>query len=304
MHQRDSFGIFRFTRQPSILYCLAAVISAVFYISAFRIAFRIMASAKVEGHLLSSWLQAPASPITLSLFGFRPRPHYNWELSTEENYRTEDRNFCGRFKKIRQRLDYHYHANYSCARQLLQDSIIDSMLNTTVVRDKDTGRECSVPTEPWIIFTAGVMGAGKTHTIRQLHANGQFPLESFVSVDPDEIRRLLPEFHVYVETCPERAGELTRKEAGMMAEILTEAALEHGQNVLVDGSLRDAAWYQNYFGTLRHSFPTLKLGIIHITAPINAIFQRVKVRSIGRSIQDLSNRDESVISPFSLPAFV
>lgn len=272
MYQGVSFGSFRFTRQPSILFCLAAIVSAVFNNPASHHRFHIMASAKVS----IAWPQAPASRITLSLFGVSPRPHYNWELSTAENYQSEDRNFCGRFKKIRQRLDYQYHANYSCARQLLQDSIIESMLNTTVVQGKDTAREC---TEPWIIFTAGVMGAGKTHTIRQLHANGQFPLESFVSVDPDEIRRLLPEFDVYIETCPERAGELTRKEAGMIAEILTEAALEHGQNVLVDGSMRDAAWYQNYFDALRHSFPTLKLGIIHITAPITAIFQRVKQRA-------------------------
>ena len=126
------------------------------------------------------------------------------------------------------------------------------------------------------------MGAGKTHVMKQLHSNGQFPLETFVSVDPDEIRRLLPEFQVYVESCPERAGELTRKEAGMVAEILTEAALERGQNVLVDGSLRDAAWYAAYFQTLRQSFHSLKLGIIHVTAPIGEIFQRVEVRHTQR----------------------
>jgi hypothetical protein len=88
-----------------------------------------------------------------------------------------------------------------------------------------------------------MLGAGKTHTINKLHESGHFPLESFVTVDPDEIRRRLPEFQSYIQHNPERAGELTRKEAGMIAEILTNSALEQGMNVLVDGSLKDAAWH-------------------------------------------------------------
>ncbi len=97
-------------------------------------------------------------------------------------------------------------------------------------------------------------------------------------MDPDEIRRKLPEFEVYVEKTPERAGELTRKEAGMIAEIITNFALEKGMNVLVDGSLKDATWYENYFRKLRKTYPKLKIGIIHVTAPIEAILERVAQR--------------------------
>jgi hypothetical protein len=72
----------------------------------------------------------------------------------------------------------------------------------------------------------------------------------------------------------------------MMAEILSMAALERGQNVLKDGSLRDAQWYENYFSELRLSFPGVRLGIIHVTAPIEIIHERVKERAkqTGRSI--------------------
>ena len=88
----------------------------------------------------------------------------------------------------------------------------------------------------------------------------------------------MPEFQVYAQKNPDIAGKLTRKEAGMVAEILTKAALERGQNVLVDGSLRDVIWYQAYFAELRQTFPKLRLGIIHVTAPTEAIFKRVQVR--------------------------
>ena len=55
---------------------------------------------------------------------------------------------------------------------------------------------------------------------------GRFPLMAFARVDPDEIRRHLPEFQLYVDSNPASAGELTRKESGYIAEIMTLAALE------------------------------------------------------------------------------
>lgn len=211
---------------------------------------------------------------------------YNWSLSTEENFRSQESQvFYGKFKHIRQRLDYKYHAHYSGTRQLMQDSIIESLLFAGY-EFPDSAKEHTEQVRHFIIFTAGCMGAGKTHTIRELSSNGKFPVKVFISVDPDEIRRLLPEYSSYIAENAETAGELTRKEAGMIAEILTEAALEKGRNVLVDGSLRDAAWYKNYFEHLRQSYPKLSLGIVHVTAPVEDIHVRVQQRakSTGRII--------------------
>lgn len=216
--------------------------------------------------------------IDWSAIGFFPGSNYDWDASTECNYQSESKEFYGKFKHIRERLDYQYHVHYTAERQRLQDVIIDFILHSKA-KDRINSGQCRSAPEPWIIFTAGVMGAGKSYTVRELDAKGLFPLESFVVVDPDEIRRLLPEFNVYLEKHQEYAGNLTRKEAGMMAEILTEAALEDAQNVLKDGSLRDAHWYTNYFSQLRRSVPGIRLGIIHVTAPLNVIFQRVDKRA-------------------------
>ena len=49
------------------------------------------------------------------------------------------------------------------------------------------------------------------------------------------------------------------------------------QNVLVDGSLRDFKWYQEYFKRLRNEFPFLRLAILHVTAPREAVFDRAAV---------------------------
>ena len=47
------------------------------------------------------------------------------------------------------------------------------------------------------IAQAGAMGAGKGYTIDRLVEAGRFPLTGFVAVDPDEVRRQLPEFALY-----------------------------------------------------------------------------------------------------------
>lgn len=67
------------------------------------------------------------------------------------------------------------------------------------------------------------------------------------------------------------------KEAGYMAEILTLAGLQAGKNVIVDGSLRRAHWYREYFAYLREEFPELRIAIIHVTAPRDAVFRRAAV---------------------------
>ena len=288
---------------------------------------------------------------------------YDWERSTEENYRLDPRSgdgFVGEFREYRQRLDPTYHNGYVPERQALQDTIIRSLLagdnqgeEETVgfpipagfdaCHDASANKNCgegSLPHEakdddedqrhgpnssssssgnnknnndrdkriqsPWIVFTAGVYGAGKSHTIHRLQELGCFPpRSSFVGVDPDEIRRRLPEFSLYHS---DRAGALTQKEAGMIAELLTDIALSSGKNVVVDGSLRDAAWHEGYFRSLRSRFgggsgnadsesesgntnknkdqSDLRIGILYVTAPTDEIYQRVEQRgaSTGRAV--------------------
>jgi predicted kinase len=200
---------------------------------------------------------------------------YRWDRSTHENYQSRDGDRDhGRYASIRKNIDKHFHGSYSAARSVLQDDIIDSFLNDPSFVNTATAQE-----RPWVVFTAGAMGAGKSHTMNMLHTKGRFPLDSFITVDPDSIRQQLPEFPVYVARNPETAGYLTRKECGMIAEILTRAALQRGFNILVDGSLRNASWYEAHFEELRRVQPGLKIAILHVTAPAEAVYDRAEKRA-------------------------
>jgi hypothetical protein len=202
---------------------------------------------------------------------------FSSQLSTEENYQSSSMFFYGPYAHIRERLDYSYHKNYKRERQMLQDAIINEIMNKAKVVDANSGEVCTTPTEPFLVFTAGAMGAGKSFTLNKLHEKERFPLSAFVVVDPDEIRQSFPEYSLYVSQNPLKAGEMTRKEAGYIVEILTLAALQAGKNALVDGSLRDWEWYSSYFDRLRKEYPTLKIALLHIVAPKEAIFARAKV---------------------------
>ena len=201
---------------------------------------------------------------------------FTTNLSTEDNYQSSSASFFGPYAHLRKTLDYTYHKNYNRERQMLQDAIINETLNRVQVVDATSGEVCTTPTEPFLVFTAGAMGAGKSYTLRKLQEKGRFPLSAFVIVDPDEIRQMFPEYSLYVTQNPAKAGEMTRKEAGYIVEILTLAALQAGKNVLVDGSLRDWEWYSTYYDRLREEFPSSKIALLHVVAPREAIFARAK----------------------------
>ena len=76
-----------------------------------------------------------------------------------------------------------------------------------------------------------------------LDRQGLLPLPRFVRVDIDRIRELLPEMREYTRRDARTAGQMTQKEAGLIAEVVSEEALARGLNVWIDSSLRDADWW-------------------------------------------------------------
>ena len=133
----------------------------------------------------------------------------------------------------------------------------------------------------WIIFTAGVYGVGKSYMIRKLQQESCFPSTTeYIKVDPDEIRSMLPEYKVYNSKTPSIAGVQTQKESGMIAELVTDIAISHDLNVVVDGSLKDYTWYETqYFVALKTLYPQLQIGIVYVTASREDIYTRITNRN-------------------------
>lgn len=88
-----------------------------------------------------------------------------------------------RYADIRRSLDAEYHGVYKRERQQWQDDVIDAVLLS--------GERQA---HPWLIYTAGAMGAGKSHTVNWMFERGFFPLHQIVQLDPDILRMAMPEW--------------------------------------------------------------------------------------------------------------
>jgi hypothetical protein len=170
MYTGVASGSQRLVRYPSFLtLSVTGIIVALLFSMA---SLELSTVATDQRNQISRWLANKGPSLLTSYWLFSPlgmllqkdkekEKHYDWNISTEDNFRSDNQEFHGTFRSTRRRLDHSYHANYSPNRQEIQDSIIESMLFPTKVKDFDTGTECSVPTEPWIVFTAGVYGVFK-----------------------------------------------------------------------------------------------------------------------------------------------
>ena len=72
--------------------------------------------------------------------------------STSDNYASPSAPLREEYLQSRARLDYGWHVKYSLERQAVQDSIVASILSAV-------GKSPPPPVQPWVVFTAGCMGA-------------------------------------------------------------------------------------------------------------------------------------------------
>jgi len=202
----------------------------------------------------------------------RAEPAYDYSKSTQENFRLADGSTrtWGPYKKIRDSLDKQYHGGYTRQRQAVQDELIAGVIGPHQAQQET----------PWIVFTAGAMGAGKSRTIHWLAAKGIFPLHDIVNIDSDVFKTAFPEWPGYVARDPLTAGSQTRRESGYLVEIAQEAALLLRKHIWVDGSMRDGDWYERVFRDIRKRHPDYRIAILYVMADEGVIRERVRKRGL------------------------
>ena len=179
------------------------------------------------------------------------------------------------YQSIRDTLDYAYHSKPSEHRIQCEDKFI-----TTHLTKPYTCRP-----EPQLLFTAGAMGAGKSHFLSTL------PYK-YVLIDPDEIASSMPPFESSdisfrpAEQVEEVEGTRARHEARLITEILLQAAMQRRADVVLDGSLRSYQWYLQNIPQLRHKHPDYRVDLVHIHCPLPEVLKRAHKRALktGRQV--------------------
>lgn len=198
--------------------------------------------------------------------------------ATVDAYRGEPNVFAARFAETRASLDYTYHINPTLQRQELQDAIISGFV--------EQAKRWEV--RPWVLFTAGPMGAGKSYTLRALSRKGLFPLSKFVLLDSDAFKYELPEMQSLVRANCHSAASKTHKESGMLVEIAMYELLCRGTGIVVDGTLRDVEWHRGLIHRIRKKFPSYRFGILQVKAPPELVLERAlsRQKDTGRAVPE------------------
>ncbi|BGP47491.1 hypothetical protein JCM10450v2_003343 [Rhodotorula kratochvilovae] len=239
----------------------------------------------------------------------------------------------GPYALQRAELDWTYHVVPSRARQALQDEIVTLVLeqrlrdcgeagddepcrvsearegwkeaemregNVRTVREEDMGRKGHPSEEgrPLALFTAGGMGAGKGHTLREMLKTQQIRLPAnTVWIDPDALSRLLPERPQYVHADPATASALLHPEASLLQEICAAVAREQRRSLVVDGSLTDCAWFEGFMRLYREAGYDCE--ILFVSAPEEVMLRRAEKRAktTGRVTNPQAIKRSRVKSP-------
>jgi predicted ABC-type ATPase len=140
----------------------------------------------------------------------------------------------GAFWQDRALMDYEWFPKWAVDRVPVQDRIIAEILAGHRASERRTA-----------LYTCGTFGSGKTHALRGA-LRKQFNADKRVRIDPDAIRRRLPEWPKLVQTDPTSAGAQTHQEATFIALLAERVCIRMRLSYLVDGSLSNADWYHTW----------------------------------------------------------
>lgn len=168
--------------------------------------------------------------------------------TTEEIFLSRDTIYVGDFTDERMMMDYEWFTNYTPDRQRLQDKIVHSFLDRHNFNKNQKRRTA--------IYMCGIFGSGKTKTLKWMNENKMIDLDSFVLIDPDKIKHLLPEFSDLLKddlkNGTKHASKAVHKESTYISLLIEKKAIDMGVNYIVDGSLQNWEWYKEHFNEVRY----------------------------------------------------
>jgi energy-coupling factor transporter ATP-binding protein EcfA2 len=194
--------------------------------------------------------------------------------------------------RARQSIDTVWHDSYTGDRVELQNRWILSKVENYLPVEK-----------PRLIFTAGAMGSGKTHSLRALSHLIDLNINNTLIIDPDRFKEIIPEYSDYKKANLESAGTLVHKESVLMSELALHYALHHKLNIVVDGSLKDWEWHRGEFQRIRETHPAYDtIEIFYVQTDWDIVLKRANDRGLitGRHIKPVVLRAVYDAVPISI----
>jgi predicted ABC-type ATPase len=181
----------------------------------------------------------------------------------------------GAFWQDRSLMDYDWFPRWTHARVAVQDRIVAA----TLAGGRPSDRRIA-------LYTCGTYGSGKTHALTGKTGKlcKQFRTRELVRIDPDEIRRQLPEWDELVRVDASQAGAVTHQEATFIALLAERVCQRMRLSYIVDGSLSNAEWYRDWLTQVRER--GYRIFLLRFVCPIKVAAQRCDKRAqeTGRTV--------------------
>ncbi|ABD12199.1 Zeta toxin [Frankia casuarinae] len=90
---------------------------------------------------------------------------------------------------------------------------------------------------PTLDLMGGGGASGKGFVLEYLKDEGQVPTENVVHLDPDEIKKMIPEFDEIMGAGDSRAAEVVHEESSSLAKGVLQQAMDRRLNIIYDSTL-------------------------------------------------------------------
>lgn len=146
------------------------------------------------------------------------------------------------------------------------------------------GRTKSSTGEKVAWLSGGGGGAGKSTILKHLERDGIFSKEGKVSINADDIKELLPEYHDIAAAGDSRAAGVVHEESSYLAKQLQQRALDAGHDILFDGTLANQRKSLALIQKLKDAGYTVNLAAVTIK-PYEALVRAMtRARHSGRYV--------------------
>ena len=131
---------------------------------------------------------------------------------------------------------------------------------------------------PQIIYTSGAPGAGKSTTLNQLHRDGVLLQNNYVRIDPDALKKRLPEYDLFKDVAPEKVDRLLHSEAKVLRELLLKTAFDGSYNIILEGTFAKKEEDITKVKNRKDRYPQYRVMIVHTDASEANLNARVENR--------------------------
>lgn len=166
-------------------------------------------------------------------------------------------------------------SNYQKNRLSLHDDIVETLLYGMPAKKA-----------PESILMGGGSASGKSVATKIIVTGFHHQEEEVVVIDPDEIKRQLPEYEQLKTHAPEQMADILHDESSDIAERLLGECISRKLNFIYDGTMKNLPKYQALIQRLKSNGYSISVVVVDI--PLEEALKRAKDRYIveGRLVPE------------------